>query len=89
MPYTSHPFAHRTNADSTVDSICKTCFMTVGTAQKSEALNALEAAHVCDPWRLEVLSILIPERPLTSRDERHPRDLSARAVPLSRHIQEN
>jgi hypothetical protein len=89
MPYTSHPFAHRTNPDDTIDSICKTCFVTVGTALEDEALKALEADHICDPWRLEVLRILVPERPLTSLDERQPPDLTARPIPLSRHIQEN
>ncbi len=62
MPYTSYPFAHRTNSDETVDSICKTCFVTVGTALGAEALRALEATHVCDPWRLEVMTILISKR---------------------------
>jgi len=63
MPYTSNPFAHRTNADGTIDSICKKCFLTVGTAEESEALKVLEAAHACDPWRMEVINILAPHRP--------------------------
>jgi hypothetical protein len=53
--HTSHPFAHRVNEDGSIDSICKTCFLTVGTAEEAEALIKLEAAHVCDPWRLEVI----------------------------------
>jgi hypothetical protein len=67
MPYTSHPFAHRTNRDSTIDSICKTCFVTVGTALEAKALNALEDDHVCDPWRLEVLRILVSKHPQNSK----------------------
>jgi hypothetical protein len=60
MPYTSHPFAHRTKADGTIDAICKRCFMTVGTAEGAEALKVLEASHVCDPWRLEVINAIAP-----------------------------
>jgi hypothetical protein len=63
MPYTSNPFAHRTNRDGTIDSICKKCFMTVGTAEEVEALKVLESSHVCDPWTMEVINILAPHRP--------------------------
>lgn len=55
---TSHPFAHRVNRDGTIDSICKTCYMTVGTAEETLPLVKLEAAHVCDPWRLEVIAAI-------------------------------
>ena len=60
MPYTDSPFAHRTNKDGTVDSICKKCFRTVGTAEEAAPLKVLEDAHVCDPWTLEVVRILTP-----------------------------
>jgi hypothetical protein len=59
MPNTSNPFAHRTNADGTTDSICKTCFVTVGTAEESAALLELERVHICDPWKLEVIKIVL------------------------------
>jgi len=62
MPYTSHPFAHRTNPDGTIDSICKTCLVTAGTAEEPEALKAIEDAHVCEPWRLEVIEALFQQR---------------------------
>ena len=62
MPHTSQPFAHRTNPDGTVDSICKTCFVTVGTAEWADTLQALEKSHVCDPWRLHVIEMLVPRR---------------------------
>ena len=42
------PFAHRTNRDGTIDSICKTCFLTVGTAEEVDAFRGLESAHKCD-----------------------------------------
>jgi len=54
------PFSRRTNRDGTIDSICKRCFRTVGTAQEQEALKALEESHVCDPWTLEVVNIIAP-----------------------------
>jgi hypothetical protein len=53
--HTSHPFAHRTNTDGTIDSICKTCFATVGNKRDSLHLKELEDAHTCDPWKLEVI----------------------------------
>ncbi len=62
MPNTSDRFAHRTNPDGTVDSICKTCFMTAATAKEAESLKQLEAKHVCDSWRLEFLTALTTRR---------------------------
>lgn len=56
MPHTSHPFAHRTNPDGTIDSICKTCFATVGTSEQEEYLKAIEDVHACDEWRLRVIA---------------------------------
>ena len=59
MPNTSNPFAHRTNADGTIDSICKTCFVTVGTAQEAPALKIIEDSHTYEPWKLEVIKIVM------------------------------
>lgn len=56
MPDTSHPFAHRTNPDGTIDSICKACYATVGTAERPMYLRAVEDAHICDEWRLMVIN---------------------------------
>ena len=55
MPNTSNPFAHRANPDGTTDSICKTCFSTIGTTQNALALKEPEDTHICDPWKLEVI----------------------------------
>ncbi len=55
--HTSHPFAHRANPDGTTDSICKTCFATVGTYENPDYLKAIEDAHVCDEWRLKVIQV--------------------------------
>ena len=61
---TSHPFAHRTNPDGTIDSICKTCFLTVGTAEEAAALQELESNHKCGDWRLKVVTTaLSPDSP--------------------------
>ncbi|MBB5059102.1 hypothetical protein HDF16_003825 [Granulicella aggregans] len=57
MPYTNDPFAHRINPNGTKDSICKKCFLTVGTGETEEHMKILERDHVCDRWRLEVIEI--------------------------------
>jgi hypothetical protein len=57
---TSHPFAHRTNPDGTIDSICKTCFATVCAHCKSEDVCLVnEAKHECDPWKLRVIQAIL------------------------------
>ena len=56
---TSHPFAHRSNPNGTVESICKTCFMTVGTAEEAAHLKELERTHKCEEWRLEVIRVAL------------------------------
>jgi hypothetical protein len=45
-------FAHRRNADASFDSICLTCFLTVGSAMVDGALQDSESAHRCKPWSL-------------------------------------
>ena len=58
--HTSHPFAHRTNPDGTVDSICKKCFATVCAQCESQDLcRANEAKHICEPWKLEVVNVVL------------------------------
>jgi hypothetical protein len=42
-------FAHRSNKDGTIDSICPICFATVATARNEAALKMAEIKHVCDP----------------------------------------
>jgi hypothetical protein len=66
MPNTSAPFAHRTNRDGTIDSICKTCFVTVGTALEAPPLRDIEDRHTCDPWKLEVVRIVTAKNSRTS-----------------------
>ena len=46
-------FSHRHNADGSIDSICRSCFVTVATVMAEGALTAYERAHVCNPWILE------------------------------------
>ena len=55
----SYPFAHRTNSDGAIDSICKTCFVTVGTAEEAPVLKLLEDGHRCDRWRLEFIKTFL------------------------------
>jgi hypothetical protein len=40
-------YSYRNNQDGTVDSICRCCFRTVGTAHNEEALFASELTHRC------------------------------------------
>jgi len=55
MP-TSHfvyfEFPHRMNKNGTIDSVCPRCFATVGCSTWEADLDRMEAAHVCDPARL-------------------------------------
>ena len=61
----SDEFAHRQNADSTFDSICLSCYLTVSSAPNESALVDGEAEHSCTtviahtngnakdlPWRM-------------------------------------
>lgn len=41
-------FAHRLNADGTFDSICMSCFLTVGTAENERLLAGQENIHQCN-----------------------------------------
>jgi hypothetical protein len=68
MPHTADPFAHRVNPDKTIDSICKSCFMTVGTAEEPGALRKREGEHECQGRRLEVVrAALTPDSPFKRR----------------------
>jgi hypothetical protein len=40
-------FAHRSNSDSTTDSICLRCFRTAATVSRGVDSSLLEARHVC------------------------------------------
>ncbi len=67
---TSHPFARRTNPNGTIDSICKTCFATVGTredADDPDVLRKIEESHVCDSWRLEAVKAALSSDSLFKR----------------------
>lgn len=47
-----HKFAHRFNADGSVDAICRSCFRTIATADGEAALSTSENQHICDPMDL-------------------------------------
>jgi hypothetical protein len=40
-------FAHRQNADGTIDSICYRCFRTVATTHDEASLYPSEVTHIC------------------------------------------
>jgi hypothetical protein len=46
---TMSKFFHRTNDNSTVDSICTGCFATIAVARSHEDLLEAEASHACTP----------------------------------------
>jgi hypothetical protein len=46
-------FSHRFNADGTVDSICRECFVTVATEESENELLAKEHLHSCNPHIVE------------------------------------
>lgn len=45
-------FAHRTNSDGTIASICSRCDVPIGNAHWEADLERMEADHICDPVRL-------------------------------------
>jgi hypothetical protein len=48
-------FPHRRNEEGACESICKSCFATVATAQSEAELQNFERAHICDPlWANKV-----------------------------------
>jgi hypothetical protein len=49
----SPKFAHRSNLDRTMDSICRRCLATVATVYDLRELLRYEQQHVCDPVRVE------------------------------------
>jgi hypothetical protein len=52
----NHPiFVHRHNADGTIVSFCRKCFVTVASSHRESELERAESNHQCDPYRLESL----------------------------------
>lgn len=49
----SSRFAHRSNLDGTVDSICMRCIATVVTVYDESELLRFEHEHICDPVKVE------------------------------------
>ena len=46
-------FAHRPNRDGTIDSICRCCFVTIGTSTWESDLERMESTHLCNAARVE------------------------------------
>jgi hypothetical protein len=46
LPHSIH-FFHRENWDSSLDSICGICYLTVGRAENEEDLQEQEQSHRC------------------------------------------
>ena len=45
---TSGKFAHRENYDSSFDSICLSCYLTIATAENEAMLSDMERSHSCN-----------------------------------------
>jgi hypothetical protein len=43
------PFVRRNNLDSSIDSICSTCYQTIMSTDKVSDLTFAEQDHVCNP----------------------------------------
>jgi hypothetical protein len=54
-------FVHRENADGTIVSFCRKCFMTVATSQWEANLDSAERIHKCDPIQLEYLDGILSQ----------------------------
>jgi len=49
---TPMPFAHRRNPDTSIDSICTTCFQTIANENNETKLIEHEERHLCVPhWQ--------------------------------------
>lgn len=72
-------FPHRVNSDGTIDSICKHCFVTVGSSTSESDLQRLEAEHVCEPARVAYYETLdlTGKRPPKQDSENRPPDVHA------------
>lgn len=55
MPSECLKFAHRSNLDGTIDSICPRCAATVATTFYEQGLYQFEREHFCDPATVERL----------------------------------
>jgi hypothetical protein len=53
-------FPHRRNRDGSYDSICLTCFATVGSAGTEEELVKFDKEHVCYPSRVAERDVFHP-----------------------------
>jgi hypothetical protein len=54
-------YPHRQNYDGSFDSICRTCFATVGHASHEAMLAELEKIHTCDPRVLAEWALLLSQ----------------------------
>lgn len=55
-------FARRRNRDSSIDSICTSCFQTIASAACEGELVVHEEEHICDPYGEFSLLYLNSER---------------------------
>jgi hypothetical protein len=62
-------FVHRANADGTIVSFCRRCFMTVASSQWEADLERGESSHKCDPIELEFLDNVLHQKSKSDRQE--------------------
>jgi hypothetical protein len=64
-------YVHRLNADGTIDSICRDCFITIASSRWEAELERTESAHRCDSLRLEHLNNSLNRASRRERPESH------------------
>jgi len=67
----SREFAHRSNLDGTMDSICWKCIETVATVYDEGELLRYEQRHICDPLLVERYSRTKPPSSEIADDSRN------------------
>ncbi len=67
----SPKFAHRSNLDGTMDSICPRCIETVATVYDEGELLRYEQQHICDPALAERFSGMKPPASETVEDSQN------------------
>lgn len=67
----SRKFAHRSNLDGTMDSICWQCIVTVATVYDEGEFLRYEQHHICDPVLVERFHGMKPPSSETVEDSQN------------------
>jgi hypothetical protein len=67
---TAEGFVRRVNSDSTIDSICLSCYKTVVTVEQEIDLVGAETRHACHPLELDLALYRLPARDVLGQKKR-------------------